>query len=154
MPTNEQPLLSREQRILRELPVVLPKLLALEVTDFSELRSRVRGLPAMFLRNGPVQVLLYLSGKAEDKPGPKALLEAYFHLLSELGSPSSALREFAAKAKKKSPTRAEWLALFKETAARSVEEHLYDQALCAELATWLARALETEFQLRKPENKL
>ncbi len=140
---------SRQQRILAALAGQKGELTLGKIrkSTLKELRSRVRSLPAMILRHGVVQVLLFLGTKEEDEQGENAdalLARVYLALMKELATDGSPIATFAGTGRTDGDR---WKLFFEQTAAQAIEDRMQDQILAAEVATWLARMVETEWQL-------
>lgn len=132
---------TREQMILSALATQLPP------TDACvRLRkeSKLRQLPSMLLRHGPVQVVVYLQSKGRDsdfKPD-QALLELYLAVLQRVlvsmgrDSPLRALRF------DKAVTNDD----FERLSRQPLADRIADQTLCVEVANWLNRSIEARYQ--------
>lgn len=116
---------TREQKILAALGANLP-----DAPTCHGLRKRVRKLPSLYLRHGPAQVFLYLSGSDDDD---KKLQQIVLSALSTL-RPESPLARHKGKD------------LFVALAGQPLPDRLADQALCVEIASWLSRMIEARYQ--------
>lgn len=126
----------RDQRIVAALARVVP---ATEVAKDTkdELRKEAARLPSMFQRHGPLQVFLYLAGKSDSELKVGQWVWTVFCEIRE-DSPLAKARLFGAGAKREPGVVTD---LFKAVSVQPIEQRLLDQAICAEIATWLYRTL-------------